>query len=257
MKGFSGAEDLRVFLVSFVVALVLAGVLPSPSALAQTLENRVEDLEAHDEVLRSRQEVLTSDVSDFKAEVAAATATLRAEMASEDAAVRAELATEVSGLRAEMVTAVSMAAPPGTIVAYFGTIAPAGWLVCDGTPIPQGEQYNALRALVGPNTPDLRGRVILMADPSGAVLASASPPFCETGGEEKHVLAADEMPAHNHSFQVNTEGFPDGGYDTSGSYKYWNTWRPERSNIYTTTGGGNVPHNNMQPYFALNWIIKY
>ena len=96
-----------------------------------------------------------------------------------------------------------------------------------------------------------------MADPAGAVLPSASPVLSATGGEETHILTAPEMPAHNHSFQVNTEGFPDGGYDTGGSYKYWNYWRPERVNIPTSTSGGNLPHNNMQPYFALNWIIKY
>jgi len=256
MTGKSGGKGLRVVLLGVLVFVLVGGTqmaltrmqLPTPT---------FEELVSWVELLRARQEALTSDVSDFKDDVAEATAALRTEMATEVTALRAETATEVSGLRAEMLTAVSIAAPPGTIVAYFGTAAPAGWLVCDGTPVPQGEQYNALRALVGPNTPDLRGRVILMADPSGAALPSASPAFGETAGEETHVLTADEMPAHSHSFQVNTEGFPDGGYDTGGSYKYWNTLRPERSNIYTTISGGNLPHNNMQPYFALNWIIKY
>ncbi len=93
-------------LLTAALSLVLMGVVASPSALGQTLESRVEDLEAHDEILRSRQEVLTSDVSDFKADVAEATAALRAELqaeiAAEGAAVRADMATEDSAIRAEM-----------------------------------------------------------------------------------------------------------------------------------------------------------
>jgi len=256
MMGTGGRKGLRAILLALGV-IVFAGSIQWALARTQQQTPTFEELVSWVELLRARQEVLTGDVNDFKAEVAGATAALRAEMASEDAAVRAEMAAEDTEVRAEMATAFSIAAPPGTIAAFFGTAAPAGWLICDGTPIPQGEEYNALRALVGPNTPDLRGRVILMADPSAAVLQSATVVLGATGGEETHLLIEGEMPAHNHYFQVNTLGYPDGGGDTGGSYAYWNYWRPERSNIYTTTSGGNLPHNNMPPYFALNWIIKY
>jgi len=111
----------RQVLLAVALALVLMGVLPSPLALAQTLEGRVENLEAHDEILRSRQEVLTGDVNDFKAEVAGATAAIRAEMttevakmAGEDAAVRAEMAQATAALRAEMHALNSLAAADGS-----------------------------------------------------------------------------------------------------------------------------------------------
>jgi len=78
-----------------------------------------------------------------------------------------------------------------------------------------------------------------------------------TAGEDYHLLTAPEMPTHRHSFQVNTEGYPDGGGDTGGSYKYWNEWRSGRSTIYTTYAGSDSAHNNMPPYMTLNWIIKY
>ncbi len=102
MNRFSGPERVRVSLALFAFALVLGGVLPSPSALGQTLESRVENLEAHDEILRSRQEVLTSDVSDFKADVAEATTAIRAEMDMEVTGVRADMATGDSAIRTEM-----------------------------------------------------------------------------------------------------------------------------------------------------------
>lgn len=241
--------------ILFALTIFLTTVSQMPSVYAQTTQPSYEELVSWVELLRSRQEVLTSEVNDFKADVREATA----EMAAEDAAVRDELTTEISDLRAEMHAAVSMAAPPGTIAAFYGTAAPAGWLVCDGTSIPQGEQYNALRALVGPNTPDLRGRVILMADPNGSVLPSAVPAFGHTGGEEKHVLTTDEMPRHSHYlFSVSTAGCPADGFRTSCSYGYWTSWNQftqyEKSSY---EAGGDQPHNNLPPYFALNWIIKY
>jgi microcystin-dependent protein len=155
--------------------------------------------------------------------------------------------------------------PPGTIVAFYGALAPEGWLLCDGSPIPPGVEYDTLRALIGgANTPDLRGRMILMADPSGTVLPNSSPGFPSSGGEETHVLSVAEMPSHGHSFDVNKEGWPDGGDipapSPAESYRYWNTLYTKFPTHYTvsvTQAGSNQPHNNMPPYMALNWIIKY
>jgi len=72
-----------------------------------------------------------------------------------------------------------------------------------------------------------------------------------------HTLTRAEMPMHTHSFGVNKEGYPDGGADTGGSYRYWNEWHSGRSYVYPTAEGEDSPHNNMPPYMALNWIIKY
>lgn len=57
-------------------------------------------------------------------------------------------------------------APRGIIVAYGGSTAPEGWLLCDNSKIPDGSQYDALRQLLGAeNTPDLRGYFIRGLDP--------------------------------------------------------------------------------------------
>lgn len=47
--------------------------------------------------------------------------------------------------------------PIGSIVAYPAQTAPQGWLLCDGSAIPGDADHQALRTLVGPKTPDLRG----------------------------------------------------------------------------------------------------
>ncbi len=54
--------------------------------------------------------------------------------------------------------AVAAAAPTGVIQAYAGAVAPTGWLLCDGAAIPGG--FTELIALIGPNTPDLRGEFL-------------------------------------------------------------------------------------------------
>jgi Phage Tail Collar Domain len=47
--------------------------------------------------------------------------------------------------------------PAGTITAFWGTKAPDGWLLCDGSPLPNDNRYSSLRALIGDTLPDLRG----------------------------------------------------------------------------------------------------
>lgn len=53
--------------------------------------------------------------------------------------------------------------PTGTIVAFYGATAPAGWQLCDGNPA----STPALVALVGANVPDLRGQFIRGLDTTG------------------------------------------------------------------------------------------
>ncbi len=64
--------------------------------------------------------------------------------------------------------------PSGTIVAYYGTDMPAGWILCDGRVTASGRR-----------TPDLRNRFVLGLDPaSPAVLG-------ELGGAATHQHVAE------------------------------------------------------------------
>lgn len=47
--------------------------------------------------------------------------------------------------------------PPGSIMAYGGTTAPSGWLLCNGQ---STNGHQELAAVVGANVPDLRGEFI-------------------------------------------------------------------------------------------------
>lgn len=89
----------------------------------------------------------------------------------------------------------------GSIVMFAGSVAPQGWLLCDGSAVSRS-QYSDLFGVVDTtygqgdgsttfNVPDLRGRVMIGA--------SNSHPVASHGGEETHSLTENELPQHSHS----------------------------------------------------------
>jgi len=95
--------------------------------------------------------------------------------------------------------------PTGTVLDFAGTAAPNGYLLCDGAAIPA--EYTALIALIGVNTPDLRGQFI-----RGWSTTTAQDP----GGPRAPLsVQADELRSHQHSgvviFQTNGPLFGNGG----------------------------------------------
>jgi microcystin-dependent protein len=89
---------------------------------------------------------------------------------------------------AKLATAVQNAlVPVGTIAMYGGAAAPTGWLLCDGSSI--NGSYTSLIAIVGANTPDLKGRFAL-GDNSTLTLLG-------TGGST--TIGTNNLPAHSHA----------------------------------------------------------
>ncbi len=109
----------------------------------------------------------------------------------------------------------------GMIMAWSGSInsIPLGWRLCEA----------------------LKDRFILGAGGNYRVGAS--------GGEATHRLTLEEMPAHNHEFSSpwKISDVDRGSGDSS--------WSLDDVATYSTTStGGNQPHNNMPPYYALAYI---
>lgn len=144
---------------------------------------------------------------------------------------------------------------------------PKGWLLCAGQLIAI-QQNSALFALLGTTyggngttnfaLPDLRGRVPIdrsSLEPQGA-----------RDGTETVTLNNATMPMHSHAMigtsAPATERTPTGrslGNDTSTAADFY---AAAAGNPLTTlspnsisVGGGNQPHNNMQPFLVLNYCI--
>lgn len=152
---------------------------------------------------------------------------------------------------------------------FAGSFAPRGWALCDGQSLPIA-QNTALFALIGTlyggdgrttfALPDLRGRVPLFWG-QGPGLTSHSQG--EHGGAATVPLTPAELPLHSHGLSgveaaaqtLTPVGNLPGvtrldNYSAVGS----KTLSPMHSAALGPTGTGQ-PHNNLQPYLALNFII--
>ncbi len=146
--------------------------------------------------------------------------------------------------------------------------APSGWALCQGQLLPLS-QNTALFSLLGTTyggngksnfaLPDLQGRAP-MHPGQGPGLSLHD--LGETGGSTAVTLLESEIPSHPHTVKaVNDVGDTNNPLNNGIS-------RSSGASVYGTTGntvmlaasaltlsGGSQPHNNMQPYLTLNFVI--
>ena len=142
----------------------------------------------------------------------------------------------------------------GSIVAFAGSssVVPTGWLICDGSELSRAT-YADLFAIIGttygaPTTstfrlPDILGKVIVQV----AATQTEFNALGKTGGARTHTLTEAEMPPHNHGTNIQP--------NTANTGPYRGSQGPYSGERTLNTGGGQ-PHNNLQPYISLNYIIK-
>ncbi|KAB7731172.1 phage tail protein [Rudanella paleaurantiibacter] len=156
------------------------------------------------------------------------------------------------------------------IIMFAGNFAPRSWAFCNGQ-ILSIAQNTALFSLLGTTyggngqttfaLPDLRGRV-----PVGTGQGPGLPAvnLGQMAGTPTHTLISTEMPAHNHSLNAssqtgNTAAPANAFLAATGSLdpEYRSTLDsavPLGTNSMSVVGGSQ-PHNNMQPYLGINFII--
>lgn len=164
----------------------------------------------------------------------------------------------------------SYSTPIGGIQAYAGNIAPSGYLLCDGQEVSR-ITYAELYALIGTtygagdgsttfNVPNLKGKVIVGYDSTQTEFDTLG----EDGGEKKHTLTIDELPPHNHAYGYSIKTFYGTGetgvqvvpnvYSSGGNAE---NYVSETSGTHGNVSASSQPHNILQPYMVLNYIIKY
>ncbi|MBI5930065.1 MAG: phage tail protein [Chloroflexi bacterium] len=140
--------------------------------------------------------------------------------------------------------------------------APRGYAFCNGQLLSIA-QNSALFSLLGTSyggngqttfgLPDMRGRVPVHWG-GGFVLG-------QQAGQENHTLINSEMPAHNHllvsSNSPASTPDPNNNLLAVATVPYTTSASPTAPMNPTAVSirGGNQPHDNMQPYLVMNFII--
>jgi len=155
----------------------------------------------------------------------------------------------------------------GEIRMFGGNFAPVGWAFCDGRSLPISEN-EVLFQLIGTtyggdgeetfNLPNLQGRVPIHQG-TGFQIGQA-------GGVPSVTLTSQQMPTHGHPLLGSTATaagtnpqntvfahLPDAGVQSAyGSTAPFGAI--DSSSVSPI--GGSQPHDNMQPYLAVNFIIS-
>ena len=151
----------------------------------------------------------------------------------------------------------------GEIRMFGGSFAPSGWALCDGRTLAISE-YDTLFNLIGTtyggdgintfNVPDLRGRVPVHQG-SGFVIG-------QQAGVESVTLTNNQLGGHTHNVNASNKG----GSEKPGG-NVWGTSTTGKPYVAAPGAltmnaqsigfaGSNLPHDNMQPYVVVSYIIS-
>lgn len=157
-------------------------------------------------------------------------------------------------------------APIGAVIAFAGTQAPDGWLLCDGAAVNRatyGDLYAAIGTAWGEgdaattfNIPDMRGRFLRGTDRGAGRDPEASGRSASAAGgnigDRVGTAQGDQLRGHNHTYNgaFTTEsvvtGHPQGG--TATPYTFWGY-----GGTTSTAGGAETRPINV----SINYIIKF
>jgi len=162
----------------------------------------------------------------------------------------------------------------GEIRIFAGNFAPKGWALCNGQLLSIA-QNTALFSILGVQyggdgkttfaLPNMQGAAPVH---QGAGQGLTPRTVGQTFGSPTVTLLTTEIPAHNHVPQ----GIAANGNTTTPTNAYWaqtdtggrrpvpvplynDTADVQMSPVAVNVAGGSQPHNNMQPFLAMNFII--
>jgi microcystin-dependent protein len=155
----------------------------------------------------------------------------------------------------------------GEIRLFAGNFAPAGWAFCNGATLPISEN-DVLFQLLGTTyggdgqetfqLPDLQGRVPIHNGTLNGVTYSIG----EMAGVEEVTLTTQQIPNHTHPSLGSADP---AAARTVGSSVFGRTPAEAYASLFTPQAlapqsvsvvGGSQPHENMQPFLCINYIIS-
>ncbi len=156
----------------------------------------------------------------------------------------------------------------GEIRIFAGNFAPAGWAFCHGQLLAISEN-TTLFQLIGTTyggdgqstfgLPNLQGRVPIH---QGQGPGLSNRVIGQNGGTESVTLTAAQIPVHGHAQLVSAapalSRSPQGNLPAIAQGDLYSTGTPDTAMAATAIAatGGSQPHENMQPYLGLNFIIS-
>ena len=155
--------------------------------------------------------------------------------------------------------------PAGAIFQFGGTAVnvPSGYLACDGKAVNR-TTYAVLFTAIGTlhgvgdgsstfNLPDFRGKSAIGVNdtglPNGADSDFTTRNEADTGGAETHSLITGELAAHIHTYSGR-------GTKGTGNQIIGNGSAAPGASVSSSSTGNGDAHNNMQPFLAVNYMIK-
>ena len=157
----------------------------------------------------------------------------------------------------------------GEIRMFGGNFAPLGWQFCDGSLLPISE-YDTLFYLIGTTyggdgqatfaVPDMRGRVPVHMGSGGGGTYQIG----EMGGVESVTLTQQQIAVHTHPY-IASSAIANTASPQNNFISQPNQVLAYRSNTAASAAlspqsigntGGNQPHDNIQPYLCISFIIS-
>jgi microcystin-dependent protein len=152
----------------------------------------------------------------------------------------------------------------GEIRMFGGSFAPAGWSFCDGSILAIAE-YDTLFNLIGTTyggdgqstfaVPDLRGRLPIHRSNSFQV--------GQSGGVETVTLTVQQLPSHTHAFlgTTNQGATTNPPGNVVAQVPTGNVYIQDAASVALNaqsmlSTGGSQPHDNVQPYQCISFIIS-
>lgn len=191
-------------------------------------------------------------------------------------------ATRILGLE-QTVARLSTLDITGMVIAIAGATIPSDWIVCDGRELSRST-YSRLFGIIGTlygdgngtttfNVPNMNGKVIVQRD-NGSGVAPVAASLGTSGGDDTTSLTPEQNGTHDH-FTIVVPGQREGGSFSptmttntgisrtshlggdDSSYSLLGGAADVRPSVgFTSTSGLGAPHNNMQPFMTMQFIIR-